>query len=111
MNDRPEPWDWPKPVQSEIAPEDLAMIVQDMKKSPGYEEGRARRIAALKEIFGLWAERTDIPKNGSSPIRYQYPDRRTSLASGSPRRVAIYPRFTNAPSPSPALVGFFPQVV
>lgn len=64
MNDRPEPWDWPDPVQEEISPEDLAMIVLEMRKDPNYETNRARRIAALKEIFGLWVERTDIPKDG-----------------------------------------------
>lgn len=64
MNDRPEQLDCPEPVQDEISPEDLTMIVWDMKKDPNYEANRARRIAALKEIVGLWSERTDIPKDG-----------------------------------------------
>lgn len=68
MNDRPEPWDWPDPVQDEISYEDLAMIVREMKKDPDYETNRIRRIAALKEIFGLWAGRNDIPNDG---LEYQ----------------------------------------
>lgn len=41
MNDRPEQGDWPEPVQDMMSDEDFAMIVQEMVRTPGYEEGRA----------------------------------------------------------------------
>jgi hypothetical protein len=69
MNDRPEQCDWLEPVQNTMSDEDFAMIVQTIDiNSPEYRAGRARRIAALKEIFGLWSKRNDIPKDG---LQYQ----------------------------------------
>jgi hypothetical protein len=65
MNDRPEQLDCAEPVQDTMSDEDFAMIVASMNiHSSEYQAGRARRIAALSEIFGLWSERTDIPKDG-----------------------------------------------
>lgn len=64
MNDRP-----PETIQEMMSDEDFAMIVQSIDvHSAEYRSGRARRIAALNEIFGLWASRTDIPKDG---LEYQ----------------------------------------
>lgn len=69
MNDRPEPCDWPEPVQDTMSDADFAMIVQAIDiTAQEYQAGRACRIAALQEIFGLWSKRTDIPKDG---LQYQ----------------------------------------
>lgn len=59
------------------------------------EARRARRMAALKKVAGIWLDRPDIPADGleyqrelrsewpTSPFRYQYPDRLEQRLSGS----------------------------
>jgi hypothetical protein len=64
----PEP-DLPEPVQEMISDEDLAMIVQEMIKAPGYYEGRARRIAAIKELHRLFGDCPGIPPDGLNFMR------------------------------------------
>lgn len=61
MNDRPEQWNWPEPVQDEMSAEDFAVILQEMKKDPGYEAGLARRLAALKELQALFRDHASDP--------------------------------------------------
>jgi hypothetical protein len=61
MNDRPEQWDCPKPVQDTMSDADFAMIVQEMARSPGYHEQRAQRVAALEQL------RQDILRRQNAP--------------------------------------------
>jgi hypothetical protein len=69
MNNRPEQWDWPEPVQDEMSAEDFEMILQEMAKSSDYEAGRARRLAAVDKIFGIARSYREIPADGLKFMR------------------------------------------
>jgi hypothetical protein len=68
MNDRPEQWDWPEPVQEMMSDEDFAMIVQEMAREPGHHEARARRIAAFEKL------RQEILSRKSQPPEIEQPE-------------------------------------
>lgn len=67
MNNRPEQWDWPEPVQDELSPEDLTMIVWEMKKDPNYEADRARRMAKMKNLCAYFREHATVLPKADEP--------------------------------------------
>ncbi len=69
MNDRPEPCDWPEPVQDTMSDADFAMIVQEMRRDPAYEEGRLKRLAKLMHSFAQLRNHPDFPAEGFTLIR------------------------------------------
>jgi len=69
MNDRPEQWDWPEPVQDRMSDQDFAMIVQEMRSQPGYEEARARRLAKITQLFAEFRAHPEFPAEGFTLIR------------------------------------------
>lgn len=73
MNDRPEQWDWPEPVQDMMSDEDFAMILQEMAREPGYHEARAHRIAALEEF------RQEILHRKNRPLEPEQPELHESV--------------------------------
>ncbi|MYM83212.1 hypothetical protein GTP44_14755 [Duganella sp. FT50W] len=64
MNDRPS-----EPVQETMSDEDFAMIVQEMIKTPGYYEERARRIAAINTYRDFLLSFGPIPNDLVREIR------------------------------------------
>jgi hypothetical protein len=69
MNDRPEQYDWQQPVQETMSDQDFAMIVQEMRRDPGYEAGRLRRLAKLARSFAKLRNHPDFPAEGFKQIR------------------------------------------
>lgn len=69
LNDRPEQRDWTEPVQDTMSDEDFARIVQEMARTPGYEEGRTRRLAAIRELHELLPNCPGIPADGLKFMR------------------------------------------
>ncbi len=71
MNDRPEPCDWPEPVQDTMSDADFAMIVQEMVREPGYREARAERIAAFEKLRQEILHRKSLPPQPVQPELYE----------------------------------------
>ena len=47
----------------------LSVAAAEPVKNETVEEGRARRVAALKKVAGIWSQRMDIPADGLDYLR------------------------------------------
>lgn len=59
----------PEPIQEMMSDEDFSMIVQEMTKTPGYYQGRARRIAAINKYRDFLLSLGPIPNAFVKEIR------------------------------------------
>jgi hypothetical protein len=74
MNDRPEQWDWPEPVQDRMSDQDFAMIVQEMRREPGFEERYAQRRAKMLKLWEELRAMRETPAEPYQPDESDWPE-------------------------------------
>jgi hypothetical protein len=58
------------PLTKPAPPNDAARQLVDRKAPETDEEGRQRRLVALRKVAGIWKNRKDIPTDGLEYQRY-----------------------------------------
>lgn len=76
MNDRPEQYDWPEPVQDHMSDQDFAMMVEEMRRHPGYEDGRLQRLAKFMALHETMLQLKNVqPEPEQDPLPEPVQDR------------------------------------
>lgn len=58
------------PLTKPALPKEAARQLVNRKAPETDEEGRQRRLVALRKVAGIWKDRTDIPTDGLEYQRY-----------------------------------------